>query len=651
MKRNALIVLAVLCLGVLSSGLGEAMPLSWTLEEITGTPGDILLEGPAPTVSLYFPVLPGMRFKESTLVLEYVASSALTHGATLSVYAEGVLLATFPVRPGEHQTSISLAPLEGQVTLKDALWVAFQGNFGRSENLCEDLLSRDLFVRIRARSRFVAAFGEASWTVRDFLRFPASRFRVLLPEELSSRELLAAYLKLSAFLRRLRRDVVTETLPPRLPEREDPKELYIVLRERGMRDVELLGSTLYLTPRGVEGILAEPALFVGRSFATKSTPLVFATRRTLRDFGMRSVTLEGIGELKQTVYFTLADLGGIPASLYLNLLSSSTPPPETPRGEAFLKVFLNGNLVFTRRILRKAQKGVERDAIFLPPRLLGRENALEIVFSYFPEVGECRRGTMPFVATLFEQSYFSGTFQGIPDTVTFAEAPTLFSGKAWVILPEKPSLEEVEAMARLYSTLREIDATPLVLEVVHTLPEARRTLPPLTLTDLFKMPRLWDFRLLLTPPKVLQEYFLILDRDGTFLSQVPASRKDGTLTLAPLPDVVTFSLSPDTPAGILVAQKLLGKPALILTPLGRKDVAYSAFLTQFKGAATLRAMAGNVAFFTPQGWGETRVAARTGFFSEAVLARWRLPLFAIACVALFVWCLVLYRKLVRTRPL
>lgn len=650
-KWNVLTVFAILCLGIFCPRLGEAASLSWTLEEITGTPGDILLEGPAPTASLYLPVLPGLRLEESTLVLEYAVSPALTRGGMLSVYAEGILLATFPVRPGEHRTYVSLAPLEGQVIPKDTLWIAFRGNFQQSENFCEDLLSRDLFVRIRAGSRLVAEFSEAPWTVRDFLRFPASRFRVFLPEDLSSRELLAAYLKLSAFLRRLRRNVVTEILPPRLPEREDPKELHIVLRKRGIRDVELFGHTLYLTPQGVGGVLAEPALFAGRSFNTKSIPLAFGTKRTLRDFGMRSVTLEGIGELRQTVYFTLADLGGIPASLYLNLLSSSTPPPETPRGEAFLKVFLNGNLVFTRRIPQKTRKGVERDAIFLTPRLLGRENALEIVFSYFPEVGECRRGTMPFVATIFEQSYFSGTFQGIPDTVTFAEAPTLFSGKAWVILPEKPSLEEVEVMAQLYSTLREIDATPLALEVVHALPKTRRTLPPLTLADFLKALRSLDFRLFFTPPRVLQEYFLILDRNGTFLSEVPALGRDGTLTLAPLPDVATFSLSLDTPAGILVAQKLLGKPALIFTPLGRKDVAYGAFLAQFKGATTLRAMTGNVALFTPQGWGETRVAVKSSLFSEEAFARWRLLLFAIAFSALFVWCLVLYRKLVRTRPL
>lgn len=651
MKWNVLTVLAVLCLGIFFPRPGEAAPLSWTLEEITGTPGDILLEGPEPTVSLYLPVLPGMRLKESTLVLEYTVSPALTRGGTLSVYAEGILLAAFPVRPGEHRTYVSLAPLEGQVIPKDTLWIALRGNFQRSENLCEDLLSRDLFVRIRAGSRLTAEFGEASWTVRDFFRFPVSRFRIFLPEDLSSRELLAAYLKLFAFLRRLRRDVVTETLPPRLPEREDPKELHIVLRERGVRDVELFGHTLYLTPQGAGGVLAELALFAGRSFTAKSTPLVFGVKRMLRDFGMRSVTLEGIGELRQTVYFTLADLGGIPASLYFNLLSSSTPPPEASRGEALLKVFLNGNLVFTRRILQKTRKGIERDAIFLPPRLLGRENALEIVFSYFPEVGECRRGTMPFTATIFEQSYFSGTFQGIPDTVTFAEAPTLFSGKAWVILPEKPSLEEVEVVARLYSALREIDATPLALEVVHALSEARRTPPPFSLRDSLKMPWSWDFRLFFAPPKVLQEYFLVFDRSGAFLSQVPALRRDDTLTLAPLPDVAVFSLSPDTPAGILVAQKLLGKPALVFTPLGRKDAACSAFLEQFRGATTLRAMAGNVALFTFQGWGETRVAAGAGFSSEEVFARLRLPLFAAALAALFVWCLVLYRKLVRTRPL
>ncbi|MCS7243083.1 cellulose biosynthesis cyclic di-GMP-binding regulatory protein BcsB [Candidatus Caldatribacterium sp.] len=651
MKGRLFVFFVALCLGILLCESGEAASFSWTLQEMTGIFGDIVLEGPAPEFSLYLPVPPGMRLQESVLILEYVASPALTRGATLSVFAEDVLLASFPVAPGANRIRVSLAPLEGQVLLKDTLRIAFRGDFQQSENLCEDLLSRDLFVRIRSTSRFLTDLSETPWTVRDFLRFPASRFRIFLPEDLSSRELLAAYLKISAFLRRIRRDVITETLPPRLPERKDAKELCIVLREKALRDVELFGSTLYLTPQGVESVLAALPLFVDRSFTTQSTPIVFTKKRTLQNFGMRSTTLRGIGELRQTVYFPLADLGGVPAALYLNLFSTSTPLPETPRGEAFLKVFLNGNLVFTRKITKRAQRGIQKDTIFLPPRLLGRENTLDIVFSYFPEVGECRRGTMPFEATIFEQSYFSVVLRRTQDTVTFAEAPTIFAGKAWIILPERPALEEVEVMARLYSALREIDTTPLALEVVHDFPQVRRTFPSLFFFALPKVVPRWDFRFLFTPPQVLREYFLVFDRDGTYLSTIPASLKNGTLALAPLPQLTTFSLSLDTPAGALIAQQLLGKPALVFIPLGRKDVACSAFLTHFKGAETLRNMTGNVALFTPRGWGETRVAVRTEPPLEEAFVRWRLLLFASAAGALFVWCLVLYRKLVRARPL
>jgi len=649
MKRSVF-ACAVLCLVFFLCRDGVAIPFSWTLREMTGIPGDIILEGPEPSVSLYLPVVPGMRPKETVLSLEYVASPALPRGATLSVYAEGVLLASWEVRPGEHRVQIPFTPLEG-FELKDTLPVDIRGNFWRSENLCEDLLSRDLFVRIRQASRLFADLDEVSWTVRDFLRFPASRIRIFLPEDLSSKELLGAYLKLFAFLRRSRREVTTTTLPPRLPEKGDTRELSIVLRERGLRDIELSGSTLYLTPQGVQGVLAEASLLVDRSFKIWSLPLFFERKHTFRDFGMRSTTLRGIGELRQTVYFTLADLGGIPTSLHLTLLSSSTPLPETPKGEALLKVFLNGNLVFTRKIPRATRRGIQKDTVFLPPGLFGRENALDIVFSYFPEVGECRRGTIPFEATIFEQSYFSGTFRRVPDTITFADAPTVFSGKAWVVLPEKPSLEEVEVMARLYSALREIDATPLALEVVHTIPGARRKPLSFSLPAFLKALKERDFRFVLTPPPVLREYFLVFDREGKLLSQTPVSRKDEALVLAPLPYLEASVLTPDTPLGVLVAQKLLGKPALIFTPIGRRDVAYSAFLTHFTGAGTLRAMKGNVALFTPKGWGETLVAVRTAFPLEEAFLRWRLLIFAGACVVLFVWCLTLYRKLVRTRPL
>lgn len=649
--KRVILLLGALCSFVLFGyGEGKAIPFSWTFQEITGITEDFALEGPAPSLSLYLPVLPGMRPRDTLLFFEYVASPALTRGATLSVYAEGILLSSWEVRPGEHRARISLAPLEG-LPLKDLIWIEIRGNLQRSENLCEDLLSQDLFVRIRATSSLFTDLGEANWTVRDFFRFPASRIRIFLPEDLSSKELLAAYLKLSAFLRRSRREVVTEILPSRLPEREDAKELRIILREKALRDIELLGFTLYLTPQGVQGILAELPLFVDRSFKVRSLPLFFAKKRTFQDFGMRSVTLRGVGELRQKVYFTLADLGGIPASLSLNLLFSSTPLPETPRSEAFLKVFLNDTLVFTRKILKKTQKGIERESIFLPPRLLGRENALEIVFAYFPEVGVCRRGTMPFEATIFEQSYFSGTFKAIPDTVTFADAPTLFSGKARVVLPEKPSLEEVETMARLYSALREIDTTPLALEVVHTISERQKKFLPPSLPSLLKALKEGDFRFLFAPPLVLQEYFLVVDREGTFLSQTPVLRRSETLVLTPLPGLETFAFAPDTPGGVLTAQRISGKPALVFTPIGRRDLAYGAFLKHFTGAETLRRMTGNVAIFTPGGWGETYAFLGTTSSLEEAFLRWRLPLFVGTCVVLLGWCLALYRKLIRSRPL
>ncbi|MBC7218121.1 MAG: cellulose biosynthesis cyclic di-GMP-binding regulatory protein BcsB [Candidatus Caldatribacterium sp.] len=641
MKRLAVFLLVLL--GFFLSSLSEGK--EWTLGEIAGTSQDIVLEGPSPSFTLYLPLFPGMRLESGVLLLEYVASPVLARGSTLSVYGGDTLLASFEIQPGERRIRIPLFPLKGK-PLGDILPLEIRGNLWRSENLCEDLLSRELFVRIRPESRLLVEFDEAISTVRDFFRFPSPRIRIFLPEDFSSKELLEGYLKLFAFLRRRGKEVTTEILPQRIPEATEG-ELRIVFREKALRDVELLGSTLYLTPQGVQGVLAELSLFVDRSFGVRSFPLFWGAKRTLRDFGVRSTTLRGIGELRKTVYFTLADLGGVPDSLYFVLLFSSTPLPEVPKGEAFLKVFLNGNLVFTRKIPKAAKRGIERESIFLPPRLLGRENALDIVFSYFPEVGECRRGTMPLEVTIFEQSYLSGNLRGIPNQITFADAPTVFSGKAWVILPEKPSLEELEVIARLYGALREIDDTPLVLEVVHELPERRRDFPSFSLASLLNALKEKGPWLLFAPPPLLNEYFLVFDREGEFLSAIPALRKDGILALSPLPHLETLTFSPDSPSGVLVAQKILGKPALVFTPLGREDVACSAFLAHFRGAETLRTMEGNVALFTLRGWGETRVVVRPSF--GEISPEWRLLLFAASCVALALWCLVLYRKLVRLK--
>jgi len=64
MKRSVF-ACAVLCLVFFLCRDGVAIPFSWTLREMTGIPGDIILEGPEPSVSLYLPVVPGMRPKRN----------------------------------------------------------------------------------------------------------------------------------------------------------------------------------------------------------------------------------------------------------------------------------------------------------------------------------------------------------------------------------------------------------------------------------------------------------------------------------------------------------------------------------------------------------------------------------------------------------
>jgi hypothetical protein len=639
---------------------GEELQLSFTLEECAGLRTDAILAGPSPSLALYLPVFPKTSFRESSLTLRYAATPACGEDSTLMVYGEDVFLAAFRIFPGEHELRIPLSSL-ADASFGDTVKLEIRATLRKSDNLCEDLLAEDLFLHIRKDSTLNLSLSKATWTVRDFLRLPARHFHLVLPEAPWSQPLCGAYLKLYAFLRRNFRGlpVTIHTDPPgalRRSEEATPKERWIVLREQALRDVELSGNTLYLTPRGVDGLIAESPLFVGQSFRVRSVLFARESRRTFRDFGFRNTTLRGIGDLRERLYFTLADLGGVPRSLWLTLFWASTPLPETPRGEAFLKVFLNGSLVFVRKIPSGARQAVRKERIFLPARLLGRENALELVFSYFPEVGNCRRGTMPFEATIFEDSYFSGMLAKGEAPLTFADAPTLFSGKAYVVLPENPSLEELEVAGRIYGALREIDATPLALEVLFPkdLKAFRRGQPtsfpnPAVIAKWLKT---GNFRLLFSPPPVLPEYFLIIGHPEGLLPEAPAALAGDTLTLSHLSGLETFALSPDDPWSALTVGEFSRKPALYLFTSGRKDLALAAFLRHFKGAETLRTLQGNVALFTLRGFGETQAtspSSPSGFLE--LLWRFRLFILAGACGVLGVWCAVLYRKLVRLRPL
>ncbi|MGQ9622045.1 MAG: hypothetical protein ACUVTO_01135 [Candidatus Caldatribacteriaceae bacterium] len=500
-----------------------------------------------------------------------------------------------------------------------------------------------------------------------FPPFPDPERHRFLPQDFRSKEIGGAYLKLYAFLRRMYRGlpvgIGTRLFGgERLPE-EAPGEKRIFLMKESLRDVHLFGHSLYLTPKGVEAVVGEKSLVSSSSRVVESVLLPLPSRkRILADFGVGDVTVRGLGNMGTQVRFALSGLGGAWERLSLVLFWASAPLPRSPRGEAFLRVFLNGNPIFSERIT--GEESFPRKSIVpLPPASLARENTLEIVFSYFPEVENCRRGKAPFEATIFGNSYFmTYVKKDLPFLLTFGDVPTLFWGKGWVVLPENPTFEELEAAARLYGALREMDNTPLFVEVVR-----EKELPGLLGgggRGLLSFPRNFQdllrlfsevsssFRrgieLLLSFPSI-PEYLLLVSPSQALLRYFPVSISQGALSLtsAPLP-LTTLKVLPDEPLGVLTLGRVYHRPALAVFPCGVGDVALAHFLQGFEGAETLRNLKGNVVVFGRWGWSEDTV----GWQAENALLEffrlYRFLLLAIVLGVILVFSLLRYARMMRS---
>jgi hypothetical protein len=642
--------------------------MEWEFQEILGLEEDSLLEGPSPVYVFYFPAFSGILWEQSDLVLSLNIPQVLHPLSKISVYAENILLFSENLtRRGERTLRIPLNKLS-QVPQKDAYRFEIRSHLFIGENPCEDLASGNLWISVGKESRFRIVMEEVAWNLQDFFRFPAQNVTVFLPQDFRSKDMEGAYIKLYAFLRRAYRGlpvrIVTRLFGgERLPE-EAPGEKRIFLMRESLRDVHLFGRTLYLTPKGVEAVVSEKNLVSVSSQVVESVFLPLSSRKkTLADFGVGDTTVRGIGNMGTQVCFALSDLGGAWEHLSLVLFWASAPLPQSPRGEAFLRVFLNGNPIFSERIVEEKSLP-QRSVIPLPPANLARENTLEIVFSYFPEVENCRRGIMPFEATIFGNSYFVAYIKkDVPSLLTFGDVPTLFWGKGWVVLPENPALEELEAAARLYGALREMDNTPLFVEVAREkeLPgllggrKGGRLLAfPRSFQDVL---RLFSeiallFRqgtaLLFSSPSI-PEYLLLVSPSQALLRYFPVSVAQGALSLtsAPLP-LTTLKVLPDEPLGVLTLGRVYHLPALAVLPCGTGNVAFAHFLRGFEGARTLRRLKGNVVVFGRQGWSEDTVGWQAENTLLGFFRLYRFLFLALALGVVLVFGILWYARMARS---
>ncbi|BER93132.1 cellulose biosynthesis cyclic di-GMP-binding regulatory protein BcsB [Thermatribacter velox] len=663
----------------------------------------VKLEGGNPAYTLYLPDFTGVDWGRSFLYLNLYASQLIRSPSSVSIYGDGELLLNAALRAGENSFRIPLAALS---TDKDVHSIEVKAHLVISDDFCEDLASGNLFVIIRKDSLLNLYRKDTPLkSLEDFLHFPEDEVEILLPSGEWSPDLQRAFIELYAFLSRFYRG-----LPVRITagmykgettESSDHRRIFLL--EEGYRDFEIYDKSLYLTPQGVDALTRIPEFFVFTSSKVEKVDKQFSyskQRVTLSGLGADGLTFRGLGEMKQTVYFTLSDLGGFPRSLKLVLYRNHLPS----RYEATFSIKLNGEMVYSEKLDMGGVKELSPLTVQIPTALLGRENSLEFRFSYFPEVGHCRRSEAPFEGFISGKSYLEvEELASLPELLTFGDVPTFFAGKAQVVLPDKASFEDLMVASKIVASLRTIDRVPILVEVLKYSQVTDLLDPSLNLSvfrrpffNLFYLPRrvreysdhlrlrgtptakrmalslafacenfiytLRDFVLLPCLPflekSVSPRNFLVfVDPPDTLLKSLssPVVIDEGTIVLrSGLQSERLLETSPDQPLGVLSVFREGAFPAIIFIPYREKDIARSYFLENFEGVETLRWLSGNVAIIgkgglsrlltveiPPSGW-------RIPSHWREVFRSFRLVIFLVGASLIVILAGFLYRRL--TRP-
>ncbi|MCX6090252.1 MAG: cellulose biosynthesis cyclic di-GMP-binding regulatory protein BcsB, partial [Candidatus Atribacteria bacterium] len=224
----------------------------------------------------------------------------------------------------------------------------------------------------------------------------------------------------------------------------------------------------------------------GKIESQGSIPVSPRQKVTLSQLGVPSVHVQGIGDMKNTFFFSASELGGYPHQISFTLLENHTSMTQGSLTEAFLKVFFNQELVAVKKLEKDQVSEMTPYAFSIPSSLIRRDNEVQFIYSYYPEVSNCRQGTAPLEGFISGDSYIEtwGKRKN-PSLLTWHDVPIFFRGNGRIVFPSHPNRELLELSARLYASLREMDSDPFSfdLEVSIENPQNRPTPDQLPLTS------------------------------------------------------------------------------------------------------------------------------------------------------------------------
>lgn len=359
----------------------------YTFKELNLLSTDMILKGTNPAYDFYIPVYNSLT--KARVYLNIKAPDYLRKDSLIQILVNDVPIRSLKAKGLNTIVSFDLVPRRNEKVIK----VSVRGNLRISHNICEDVFSGKTYMVISKDSQIVF-FYRPYHDISSFIREYKNHFCLHQLEAIP----LAYYLSL------------INPIPSRFYWKSN--NLKMDKRNGSCKDIivgnetRLENSTLFLSPKSLYGLeKGYYPLFFGKSLKLEriSEP---ETRRenilTLRELGFKTTSIKGALSLSYSIPFSLAQIGGLPDTLYLRLKFAHTPLYQNDRPE--LRVYLNNVLIKSQSL---EGFGIKQVDVKIPTNLLSYGyNFVNVNLVSSPSSDKCLGDVPSSVLTVFDDSYF-----------------------------------------------------------------------------------------------------------------------------------------------------------------------------------------------------------------------------------------------------
>ena len=514
--------------------------------------------------SFRFPWSGSCSAQASSIILKLKFSPALKRASSLQVMVEKNPLKTISVvnSGGVKTVEIPLSGL-GDTSIGDYLDVELSGYFAITGDRCIDELSGNLWALLLPGTSLNVVRKNPPVSVEEFLRCRYGPVTLVVKDK--DRKNVKALYRLAGLI-----GAVVPDKKDRIRVSEHVETGTNIIIGKFDKDVQVLGTNLYVTAKGVD-LLCSRWLFdlIGSNYTVHSMAEKQgndSNQISFFDLGVHNRIMKGIGDLTTVVSFTPLDLHGWPSDMFCTLVFSHTP--VTKKERAFLKVRLNGVLVGAHEI--SGEGGMQTFTFNLPSGYLQARNTLEIVFSYYLNRGECRGSFPEMEVTLFNDSFFTIKSKRSRPPLNLSTFFTFLGGKGALVTDTDNSVRR-SPLVGLLVVAGDLNKTPPLFELISR--------DGITTGN-------YDYYILQLKPRFLHQLDPVIDLEPAFKIINPLTKK------------VLLEFKSSDPVSVLQTfYNPAGKPVLVYCSKNGSQPTFEGLKkVLFKGTR------GNVAVFTNGNW-------------------------------------------------